>query len=196
MDCTRLSVNWPGMAIWTFLQTFYAHIVPDYAWIVQDSFVFALCATGTHVYCPGMVQDCTGFICVRTLHYGRTHLLSRNGTGLYRIRFRNDFKGLKLGYIDPESLHIVQDYFVSLYICMCTPELSWIGDILQDCTIFLLLLATFELHCKGFVLLNQEWYFVLCFYYFWQPLSCIVKDLYYLTRNDILYYVFTTFGNL
>ena len=66
----------------------------------------------------------------------RSGILTRNGTGLYRIRFRNDFKGLKLGYIDPEWYRIVQDYFVSFYICMCTPELSRIGDIVQDCSIF------------------------------------------------------------
>ena len=38
---------------------------------------------------------------------------------------------------------------------MYTPELSWIGDIVQDCSNFLLLLATFELHCKGFVFFFQ-----------------------------------------
>ena len=43
------------------------YIVPDYAWIVQDSFVLGLGARGAHVYCHGMVHDCTGFIFVMTL---------------------------------------------------------------------------------------------------------------------------------
>ena len=126
--------------------------------LVQDctGFVFVLTLVFyARVHCPGMVQDCTGFVFVTTLKVLNSGILSQNGTGLYGIRFRNDFKGLKLGYIDPEWLHIVQDYFVSFYICMCTPELSRIGDIVQDCSIFLLLLATFELHCKGFVFFSS-----------------------------------------
>ena len=65
---------------------------------------------GAHFYCPGLVQDCTGFVFVLTSVL-RSGILTRNGTGLYRIRFRNDFKGLKLRYIDPEWYRIVQDSF-------------------------------------------------------------------------------------
>ena len=120
---------------------------------MQDSFLFRFTLRAHTFIVPDWCKIVQDLFSSKLYSVLRSGILTRNGTGLYRIRFRNDFKGLKLGYIDPEWLHIVQDYFVSFYICMCTPELSRIGDIVQDCSIF--------------------------FYYFWQPLSCIVKDLYF-----------------
>ena len=78
-----------------------------------------------------MVQDCTGFVFVMTLKVCNSGILTRNGTGLYRITL-----------------------FPSIFVCVL-PNCRGLAILYRIVVFFLLLLATFELDCKGFVFFSS-----------------------------------------